>query len=91
MELPPTLFPSRLDGLGLDVVELFAQTGLAARVRVDGQRILSFLEALGMQLEQARRYLLPSRRRDRDRDPAELARAQRNALFSFSKNPSSDL
>jgi hypothetical protein len=59
MELPPTLFPSRLDGLGLDSVELLTQTGLAGRVRVDGQRILSFLEALGMQLEQARRYLLP--------------------------------
>lgn len=59
MELPPTLFPPRLDGLDPDVVELLAQTGFAGRVRVDGQRILGFLEALGMQLEQARRYLLP--------------------------------
>jgi hypothetical protein len=59
MELAPTLLPPRLDGLGLDLAELLTEPGLAGVIGVDGERIVSLLETLGMQLEQARRRLLP--------------------------------
>jgi hypothetical protein len=42
-----------------------------------------------MQLDEPRPRFLEPVVRDRDRDPPELVPAQRNALFNFSKNPSS--
>jgi hypothetical protein len=63
------------------------QPCLAFGVRVDHELALPLLEALGVKVEQQRRRLLERFGRHRERDAPELA--QRNALFSFSKNPSS--
>jgi hypothetical protein len=89
VELAPAFLPPRLDWLGGDVGELAPEPVFAGRVGVDGERAAGFLEALRMELEQLGRDLLERLGRSRDDDPPELARAQRNALFSFSKNPSS--
>jgi hypothetical protein len=70
-----------------DVVERAANPFLAGRVGVDRELALALPEALGMEVEQPCPRLFQQIRRDRDRDPTELA--QRNALLSFSKNPSS--
>jgi hypothetical protein len=87
VKLAPALLPARLDRLGGDPRELPAQASLPRRVRVDGELAVRFLEPLGVEIEQLRGRLLELVGRNRDDDPAELV--QRNALFSFSKNPSS--
>jgi hypothetical protein len=91
VELAPTFLPPRLDKLHGRAVELGAQSLCPFGVRVDGESMLGLLEALGMEVEQPGSCFLELLGWNRERDPAELARAQRNALFSFSKNPSSVL
>jgi hypothetical protein len=87
VELAPALFPARLDRLRRHIREEFPEPGLPGGVRVDRELAVALLEALGVELEEARRRLLEQLGRNLERDPPELA--QRNALFSFSKNPSS--
>jgi hypothetical protein len=89
VELAPSFLPPRLDRGGRDLGEQRAQSLLAGRVRVDGDLSLGLLEAFWMQLEEPRPRYLELVVRDCDRDSAELAPVQRNALLSFSKNPSS--
>jgi hypothetical protein len=87
VKLAPALLPPRLDRARGDVGEGAAKAFLARCVGVDGELAFALLEALGMEIEQPCPRLFQPIRRDRDRDPTELA--QRNALLSFSKNPSS--
>jgi hypothetical protein len=89
VELPPALFPPRRHHLGGDAGELVPEPLFARRVRVDRQRAGGLFEALGMEIEQPGARFLEPIGLDRDLDAAELSAAQRNALFSFSKNPSS--
>jgi hypothetical protein len=89
VKLAPALLPSGLDRGRGDRSEDELQSLLAVGVRVDREFAVRLLEALGMELEQPRPRLLEDIRRNRDRDPPQLA--QRNALFNFSKNPSSRL
>jgi hypothetical protein len=89
VELAPSFLPPRLDLGSRDLGEQRAKSLLAGRVRVDGDLSIGFLEALRMQLEEPRPRFLQLVVRDCDRDAAELAPVQRNALLSFSKNPSS--
>jgi hypothetical protein len=89
MELAPPLLPPRLNRRRGDAVELLPEARLAGRIGVDRDVRGALLEPLGMQLEQLRSGLFEQISGDRDDDSAELASAQRNALFSLSKNPSS--
>jgi hypothetical protein len=89
MELAPALLPPRLNRRSGDAFELLPEARLAGRIGVDRDVRGAFLEPLGMQLEQLRSDLFEQIGGDRDDDSAELASAQRNALFSLSKNPSS--
>ncbi len=91
VELTPALFPAGLDRLRGDVGERCPQTLLTGLVGVDRKLAVALFEAFGMELEQLGSGWLEQVRRDREDDPAELALAQRNALFSLSKNPSSAL
>jgi hypothetical protein len=87
VELAPPLLPAGLDQLRFDRDKCLADARLALRVRVRDERAVALLEALRMEFEQSRTCFLERVGRDRDRDSAELPGAQRNALFSLSKNP----
>jgi hypothetical protein len=87
VKLAPALLPARLDRARRDLGELASKAFLARGVGIDGELALTLLEALGMEVEQPCSGLFQPIRRDRDGDPTELA--QRNALLSLSKNPSS--
>jgi hypothetical protein len=87
VKLAPALFPPRFDCARGDLGELATKAFLTGSVRIDGELVLALLEALRMEVEQPRPRLFQQFRRDRDRDPTELA--QRKALLSLSKNPSS--
>jgi hypothetical protein len=91
VELAPTLLPAGLDRRGRDVREGGAKPLFAGGVGVDGELAVAFLEALRVQLQEQRSRRFEQLVRDGDRDPAQLARAQRKALFSLSMNPSSGL
>jgi hypothetical protein len=87
VELTPALLPAGLDRLRRHIREELPEPGLPGGVRVDRELAVSLLETLGVDLEEARPRRLEQLGRNPQRDPSELA--QRNALFSFSKNPSS--
>jgi hypothetical protein len=89
VELAPTILPSRLDRFRGDVAERGPKSLLARRVGVRDERPLLLFEALRVQLEQPGSRRLKGIGRDGDADPAELDPAQRKALFSLSKKPSS--
>jgi hypothetical protein len=90
MELAPALLPAGRHRLGRDRAELVPEPLFADRIRVDGERAgRRLLEAFGMEVEQPGPRFLEPIGRDRDLDAAKLPLGQRNALFSFSKNPSS--
>jgi hypothetical protein len=86
VEPAPTVLPAGLDlgRLGLGECSLDASGGLAVGGELDRNCVLGFLEPFRGKLDEARAQLLGllSRNADRGAD-------QRNALFSFSKNPSS--
>ena len=87
VEAPPFVLPPRGHGIDLDLIEVSAQVGKPCVVRVDDEGI-RFLEKAGRrEVEQLRDHLLEPTRWDGDPRTEELA--QRNALFNFSKNPSS--
>ena len=89
MELAPAVLPPWFDQLRGDVAERSPDPLFARSVRVGDQRSFCLLESLRVQLEELRPRRLQVIGRDRDADPAELDPAQRNALLSLSKNPSS--
>jgi hypothetical protein len=83
VELPPALLPTRRDigdvrlpEIGGNVVHIGGE--------LDRAGDLALLESGGKALEPRRARFLRALERDADRDPL-----QRNALFSFWKNPSS--
>ena len=87
VEAPPLVLPTGEYWIDLDLIEASAELGKPCVVRVDDDGIL-FLEETGRrELEQLRDDLLEPTRWDGDPRAQELA--QRNALFNFSKNPSS--
>jgi hypothetical protein len=90
VELAPPLLPPGLDELRGRFGKLAPQPRFPGLIRVDDEPLVGLLESLGMELEKLRSRFLELLVRDRKRDPEKLA-AQRNALFSFSKNPSSVL
>jgi hypothetical protein len=87
----PPVLPARLDVVAARTAEEVPEALLAAGVGVgselDALRTVDFLEALGEELEHGRASLLEPLPADLDRDSAQAA--QRNALFSLSKKPSS--
>ena len=91
VERPPPVLPARLHVRGARAAEEVPETLLAARIGVGGEldplRAVDLLEALGEQLEHDRARLLEPLRPHLDGDSAQAA--QRNALFSLSKKPSS--
>jgi hypothetical protein len=91
VELAPSLLPALVDVGGGGTAERLPDALLAGRVRVCRQLEravrVELLEALGEELEHHRPRGLGATGRDRDRDPAEDA--QRRALLSLSKKPSS--
>jgi hypothetical protein len=89
MELAPALLPAGRHRLGRDGAEFVPEPLFAGRIRVDRERVGRLLEAFGMEVEQPGARFLEPIGRDRDLDAAKLSLGQRNALFSFSKNPSS--
>ena len=91
VERAPPLLPVLRYVLGRDRSESRPEPLLASGVRVRGELDavpgVAFLESLGEELEHQRPRDLGALRRDDCGDAAE--RPQRNALLSFSKNPSS--
>src|SRR5205085_12413616 len=91
VEATPTVLPAVTRVDAGRAAERLPEPLLARRVRVgdelDAVAPLDLLEARGEELEHPRSRLLEPRGGDIHRDAAE--RAQRNALFSFSKKPSS--
>ncbi len=87
VEAPPLVLPPRGHWIDLDLIEMSAQVGKPCVVRVDDEGILFLEEAGRSEVEQLRDHLVESTRWDGDPRAEELA--QRNALFNFSKNPSS--
>ena len=87
MEAPPLVLPPRRHWIDLDLIEVSAQVGKPCVVRVDDEGFLFLDEAGRSELEQLSDHLVESTRWNGDPRTEELA--QRNALFSFSKNPSS--
>jgi hypothetical protein len=91
VEALPALLPVDRNLARGDRTEDRGHPGLPARVGVGGElellAPLGLLEALGEQRAHVRPRRLGGLAVDGDRDPPEPA--QRNALFSFSKNPSS--
>jgi hypothetical protein len=81
MELAPRLFPALGERRRADLEEL-AERGLAGVVGVDGEAAVDLLDADREDVEQLRELELATGDEDA---------SQRNALFSFSKNPSSAL
>jgi hypothetical protein len=90
VESAPPLLPAELDRFRARPAEYLPQPLLAARVRVRDELEavvqLHLLEPLRKELDHRRPRLLRPRGRHADRDAPE---DQRNALFSFSKKPSS--
>src|SRR4029079_842291 len=90
-EYRPARPPSAADVLGSDLAEGRPEPLLAGRVRVghelDAVGVVELLEAFREELEHQRARNLGALDRDGRRDAAEPG--QRNALFSFWKNPSS--
>jgi hypothetical protein len=91
VELLPAFLPVRRHVGGRDGTERGQQPRLASRVGVGRQHDLiaavGFLEALGKEREHLGARALGRVAGDGDRDPSDAA--QRKALFSLSKNPSS--
>ena len=91
VERAPAVLPARLDVVAAGAAEEVPEALLPARVRVGGEldalRAVDLLEALGEELEHRRAGLLEPLEADLDGHSAQAA--QRNALFSFSKKPSS--
>ena len=87
VELAPALLPARLDRLRRHIREELPEPGLPGGIRVDRELAVSLFEPLGVDLEEPRPRQLEQLGRNLEYDPPELA--QRNALFNFSKNPSS--
>ena len=81
VELAPRLLPPFGEGRRADLEEL-AERALAGVVGVDGEAAVDLLDADGKDVEQLRELELATGDEDA---------SQRNALFSFSKNPSSAL
>jgi hypothetical protein len=81
VELAPRLLPPLGEGRRADLEEL-AERALAGVVGVDREAALDLLDADGKDVEQLRELELATGDEDA---------SQRNALFSFSKNPSSAL
>jgi hypothetical protein len=79
MERAPVVLPAVGDRLR-NHVESFLQQELACRVGVDGKAAVDFLDARRKEVEQLCELGLAARDDDAP---------QRNALFSFSKKPSS--
>ena len=91
MERAPPVLPAGLD-VGAarsaeEVPEALFAAGVGIRGELDPLRTVDFLESLGEELEHGRARLLEPLRADLDCDSAQAA--QRNALFSLSKKPSS--
>ena len=91
VEGAPAVLPAVLDVGRPRSAEERPEPLLAGGVGVGGEldavRAVDLLEALREELEHGRASLLGARVADLDRDSAQAA--QRNALFSFSKKPSS--
>ncbi|HEV2903239.1 MAG TPA: hypothetical protein VGW30_08260 [Gaiellaceae bacterium] len=87
VELAPPLLPAGLDRPRRDLREELPEPCLSVGVRVDGELAVGLFEAFRMELEEPGPRRLERLSRNRECDPPQLA--QRNALFSFSKNPSS--
>jgi hypothetical protein len=87
VEAPPLVLPPGEYWINLDLIEVSAELGKPCFVRVDDDGILLLEETGRRELEQLRDDLLEPTRWDGDPRAQELA--QRNALFNFSKNPSS--
>jgi hypothetical protein len=81
VEVAPRVLPALGNGLG-GHVEAIAQSALAVLVGVDGEAVVDLLDALREDVEQLRELGLAAGDDDA---------SQRNALFSFSKKPSSAL
>jgi hypothetical protein len=81
VELAPRLFPPLGERRRADLEEL-AECPLAGVVGVDREAALDLLDAEGEDIEQPRELELAAGNEDA---------SQRNALFSFSKKPSSAL
>jgi hypothetical protein len=79
VELSPRLFPA-LGERGRGDVEVLAECAFARVVGVDGVAAVDLLDADGEEIEQLRELELATGNEDAP---------QRNALFSFSKKPSS--
>ena len=92
MERAPVVLPAQLHRLAAGVTKRSTKPLLANGVRVGRKHDciggLGLLEPVREELEQRRAGRFGCLRGYRDGDASELA-AQRNALFSFSKNPSS--
>ena len=91
MERAPPVLPAGLD-VGAarsaeEVPEALFAAGVGIRGELDPLRTVDFLESLGEELEHGRARLLEPLRADLDCDSTQAA--QRNALFSLSKKPSS--
>ena len=91
MKGTPTVLPALGHVVAARATEEVPQALLAARVGVRRELnafgAVDLLEALGEELEHGRARLLQPLAPDLDRNSAETG--QRNALFSFSKKPSS--
>jgi hypothetical protein len=90
VEIAPAFLPAARNVLGGDLAERGPEPLLAGVVGVGDQleavRVVELLESLREELEHQRAGLLGAFSGNRRGDPAQ---AQRNALFSFWKNPSS--
>ena len=88
---PPALFPPALDvralGRAEEVPDLFLAGGVGVGDELDASGMLDLLEPLREELDHGCPRLLGASLQDLDRDPPQAT--HRNALFSFSKKPSS--
>ncbi len=87
MEAPPLVLPARRHRIDLDLIEVSTEIGKPCVVRVDDEGIVLLEETGRSELEQLRDHLVEPTWWHSDPRAEELA--QRNALFNFSKNPSS--
>ena len=91
VERAPPVLPAPFDVVAARAAEEVPEALLSACIRVrselDALRAVDLLEALGEELEHRRARLLEPLGADLDGDSAQAA--QRNALFSLSKKPSS--
>jgi hypothetical protein len=86
--LQPVIGHRLADHVAEEVAQALLARGFDVRSELDVLTAIDLLEAGGNEVEQPCPSRLGRLGRDGDRDPAQLA-AQRKALLSFSKKPSS--